>query len=453
MELAEHELELLNRDLESGTSATVLSKQQERASEVEQLKQQIVQDEETIGHAQEHITQIEKDMAEFKSDKGSKLNELREQIQALKASSQTQSVTVKEHLSQFQTSQVDFESAENEVQSCRDQIKEKATIIADLNKSLENIKTQFESGQIAAAEALDALEAENKALSGIDDEVGTVESLLATKKKFTTDSKLEAQQLKHEVEKSKSTVDSVEAHIKSLETDFEWITEQAQYFGQTGTQYDYHKVNMAEAKANLKRLRDRIKGMKKNVNPKVMNMIESVEKKEESLQGMIQTIEKDKTKIEDTIETLDDYKRKALIKTWEKVSVDFGKVFGDLLPKSYAKLVPPEGKDVTDGLEVKVALGGVWKDGLAELSGGQRSLIALSLILALLQFKPAPMYILDEVDAALDPHHTQNIGHIIKTRFQGSQFIVVSLKDGMFTNANRVFRTRFQEGTSTVSVM
>lgn len=81
------------------------------------------------------------------------------------------------------------------------------------------------------------------------------------------------------------------------------------------------------------------------------------------------------------------------------------------------------------------------------------SLIALSLILALLQFKPAPMYILDEVDAALDLSHTQNIGRLIKTRFKGSQFIVVSLKDGMFQNANRIFRTRFSEGTSMVQTL
>ena len=82
-----------------------------------------------------------------------------------------------------------------------------------------------------------------------------------------------------------------------------------------------------------------------------------------------------------------------------------------------------------------------------------RSLIALSLIMALLQFKPAPMYILDEVDAALDPSHTQNIGRLIKTRFKGSQFIVVSLKDGMFQNANRIFRTRFSDGTSVVQAL
>ena len=109
-----------------------------------------------------------------------------------------------------------------------------------------------------------------------------------------------------------------------------------------------------------------------------------------------------------------------------------------------------EGKDIAEGLQVKVCLGGVWKASLTELSGGQRSLIALSLILSLLQFKPAPMYILDEVDSALDLSHTQNIGQLLRTRFKGSQFIIVSLKDGMFNNANVLFRTKFRDGVSTV---
>jgi len=102
------------------------------------------------------------------------------------------------------------------------------------------------------------------------------------------------------------------------------------------------------------------------------------------------------------------------------------------------------------GLEVKVRLGSVWKQSLTELSGGQRSLIALSLIMSLLQFKPAPMYILDEIDAALDLSHTQHIGQLFRNRFKGSQFIVVSLKEGLFTNANVLFRARFRDGTSVV---
>ncbi|KAG8595152.1 hypothetical protein GDO81_001435, partial [Engystomops pustulosus] len=79
------------------------------------------------------------------------------------------------------------------------------------------------------------------------------------------------------------------------------------------------------------------------------------------------------------------------------------------------------------------------------------SLVALSLILAMLLFKPAPIYILDEVDAALDLSHTQNIGQMLRTHFRHSQFIVVSLKDGMFNNANVLFKTKFVDGVSTVA--
>jgi len=138
--------------------------------------------------------------------------------------------------------------------------------------------------------------------------------------------------------------------------------------------------------------------------------------------------------------------------TQKNLSRDFGEIFGDLLPGNSAKLQYAERDNIAAGLEVKVQLGTVWKQSLTELSGGQRSLIALSLIMSLLQFKPAPMYILDEIDAALDLSHTQHIGELFKNRFKNSQFIVVSLKDGLFNNANVLFRTKFRDGTSIVEV-
>lgn len=51
---------------------------------------------------------------------------------------------------------------------------------------------------------------------------------------------------------------------------------------------------------------------------------------------------------------------------------DFGSIFSTLLPGTTAKLAEPEGMTFMDGLEVKVAFGGVWKQSLTELSGGQR---------------------------------------------------------------------------------
>lgn len=97
------------------------------------------------------------------------------------------------------------------------------------------------------------------------------------------------------------------------------------------------------------------------------------------------------------IEELDEKKKETLKVTWVKVNKDFGSIFSTLLPRTMAKLEPPEGCNFLDGPEVRVAFGTVWKQSLSELSGGQRSLLALSLILALLLFKPAPIYILDEV--------------------------------------------------------
>ena len=59
---------------------------------------------------------------------------------------------------------------------------------------------------------------------------------------------------------------------------------------------------------------------------------------------------------------------------------EFGPIFNELLPNSFAKLQPLEGKLLTDGLEVKVCLGGVQKKSLTELSGGQRYLHNICLI-------------------------------------------------------------------------
>jgi structural maintenance of chromosome 2 len=97
------------------------------------------------------------------------------------------------------------------------------------------------------------------------------------------------------------------------------------------------------------------------------------------------------------IQELDVKREQVLEGTWQQTNVHFCEMFRTLLPGTEATLQPCEGRHFLDGLEVRVAFGGVWKDSLTELSGGQRSLLALSLILALLKLCPAPVYILDEV--------------------------------------------------------
>ena len=187
-----------------------------------------------------------------------------------------------------------------------------------------------------------------------------------------TEDGLELQKLSHQIDKFHKDQQSATQLLREMEKEHDWIADEKESFGRANSPYDFAGKNISECKSSLRNLTERFQGMKKKVNPKVMNMIDSVEKKEASLKNMMKTVVRDKRKIEETITSLDEYKKEALHKTWFKVNSDFGAIFAELLPGSFAKLDPPEGKQISDGLEVKVSLGKVWKQSLTELSGGQR---------------------------------------------------------------------------------
>jgi structural maintenance of chromosome 2 len=253
-----------------------------------------------------------------------------------------------------------------------------------------------------------------------------------------TEGELHLKKLEHRLSKAKDDAKDSEKRVDAMLEKHPWINEDRHHFGVAGSNYDFNVINGAELGQRVHKLEESM-------------MLTQAEAQYNDLMRKKRIVEEDKAKIENAILKLDEKKKETLQVAWEQVTKDFGSIFSTLLPGTKAKLQPPDGQTVLDGLEVKVAFGGVWKESLSELSGGQRSLVALSLILAMLLFKPAPIYILDEVDAALDLSHTQNIGVMLKQHFKQSQFIVVSLKDGMFNNANVLFRTKFVEGMSTVS--
>lgn len=147
------------------------------------------------------------------------------------------------------------------------------------------------------------------------------------------------------------------------------------------------------------------------------------EKAESDYDSLIKKRDKvlgDKDKIQSQIEKLDYLKNSTLMTTFMTVNAAFGNIFKTLLPGAQAELKLVDEKDIQQGMLIKVGFNNEWKESLSELSGGQRSLLALSFVLALLKYKPAPLYVLDEIDAALDLQHTQNIGKMIKEHFPQS---------------------------------
>mmetsp|Transcript_14878 Transcript_14878/g.30224 ORF Transcript_14878/g.30224 Transcript_14878/m.30224 type:complete len:1374 (+) Transcript_14878:127-4248(+) len=78
-----------------------------------------------------------------------------------------------------------------------------------------------------------------------------------------------------------------------------------------------------------------------------------------------------------------------------------------------------------------------WKN-IANLSGGEKTLSSLALVFALHHYKPTPLYVMDEIDAALDFKNVSIVAHYIKERTKNAQFIIISLRNNMFELADRL---------------
>lgn len=78
-----------------------------------------------------------------------------------------------------------------------------------------------------------------------------------------------------------------------------------------------------------------------------------------------------------------------------------------------------------------------WKN-ISNLSGGEKTLSSLALVFALHHYKPTPLYVMDEIDAALDFKNVSIVANYIKERTRNAQFVIISLRNNMFELADRL---------------
>ena len=78
-----------------------------------------------------------------------------------------------------------------------------------------------------------------------------------------------------------------------------------------------------------------------------------------------------------------------------------------------------------------------WKN-ISNLSGGEKTLSSLSLVFALHHYKPTPIYVMDEIDAALDFRNVSIIANYVKERAKNAQFVIISLRNNMFELSDRL---------------
>ncbi len=127
------------------------------------------------------------------------------------------------------------------------------------------------------------------------------------------------------------------------------------------------------------------------------------------------------------IHELDELMQREFRTTFDAVATEFKHLFTRLFGGGSAKLVLVEGeKPNEDGIDIEARLPGRREQGLALLSGGERSLTAVALIFALLKVSPTPFCIMDEVDAMLDEANVGRFCELLQELSKETQFIIIT---------------------------
>jgi len=451
LELKQHSLELLRERIAGSESAQLAQAVAELEGQVQEAQAAAEAAREQKAAMVAEARQLEKDIANFDKDKGKRIKAAEARLKQAKEDVAKAKANGKEADQRVATVSAERAAAAAEREGLAEQEAKLKEAIEALTESIAKLEEAVALSKADLKGKKEQLAGMKARLKECDKEISEIEKLKARAERSILEKTNERKKLERDAKNIETDSHNAQKLVSELAKENPWIESEQQFFGMPGGDYDWEARSPEEAKGKLQEAMEKHEKLKKRVNKNVMNMFEKAEEEYGSLRQKKNTLEKDKQKIQSVIAELDEKKCEALGVTWEKVNKDFGSIFSTLLPGTSAKLDPPEDGTFMDGLEVKVAFGGVWKQSLTELSGGQRSLLALSLVLSLLLFKPAPIYILDEVDSALDLSHTQNIGRMIKTHFPFAQFLVVSLKEGMFNNANVIFRTKFVDGVSAVT--
>ncbi|XP_074993529.1 structural maintenance of chromosomes protein 2 isoform X2 [Calonectris borealis] len=450
-EMKSEEAELLQTKLQQ----SAYHKQEE---ELLALKKTIADCEETLKKTEESQKKaedkykvLENKMKNAEAECKKELKNAQEKLDGAKKKSDASSKKMKEKQQEVEALVLEHEELKREQVSYKQQL-------AAADKAIKFYQEQVNAMAAEVSKTKESVEKSQKELAKQKEVIVLQDKAIKAKsaeivkyREQNNELQLKVKALEHNISKHQQDTADAAAKVTKMLKEYEWIASEKPLFGQPNTAYDFKTNNPKETSQKLQKLQEKKEKLGRNVNMRAMNMLSETEERYNDLMKKKRIVENDKSKILATIEELDQKKTEALNIAWKKVNEDFGSIFSTLLPGAKAMLAACKTQNVLDGLEFRVALGNTWKENLTELSGGQRSLVALSLILAMLLFKPAPIYILDEVDAALDLSHTQNIGQMLHTHFRRSQFIVVSLKDGMFNNANVLYKTKFVDGVSTIA--
>ncbi|MBF0714615.1 chromosome segregation protein SMC, partial [Gemella sp. GH3] len=183
-----------------------------------------------------------------------------------------------------------------------------------------------------------------------------------------------------------------------------------------------------------------------NVNLNAIEEYEEVEKRYNFYKIEIDDLLQSKEKLQETIREIDKEVESRFINTFEKVAVNFDRIYKTLFNGGYAKMTLEEPKDILNtGINIEASPPGKKLQKLSLLSGGEKALTAISLLFAILEIKNSPFVILDEVEAALDEVNVLRFAQFLKKYSLENQFLVITHRRGTMEQMDKLYGVTMKE--------
>ena len=195
----------------------------------------------------------------------------------------------------------------------------------------------------------------------------------------------------------------------------------------------------AQARKDAAKLKSKINALG-NINFAAIEEYDEVKNRLEFLEGQLADLTEAKASLDKVIKDMEQIMAKKFRETYVVVNQIFSEVFATMFGGGEARLQLSNPNDyLKTGVEIMVRPPGKKEQNLSLLSGGERAMTAIALLFALLNVRPSPFCVLDEIEAALDEVNVERFAKFIKEYTKKSQFIVISHRKGTMEAADVLY--------------
>ncbi|HAS42188.1 MAG TPA: chromosome segregation protein SMC [Microscillaceae bacterium] len=399
------------------------------------------------------------------------LVDLADEVEALKEQLLVENESLQMKSSRFNQHNITYHQQQNKIATIDQEIGYKQQTLKTLEERLikyrqELVQVEVETGQLMdSQESQDALIEElQEKTDAYNEEVKAAEKEYYAVRKLVNDLDRELRDLQKNKESLTVILNELQNKIHETKINLTSITERLSAEFQVNvdqlmleTQEDDSLVpdeNMSEVELQaevetIKRKIDKIG----TINPMAMDQYNESKERRDFIVEQKEDLIKSKEALLQTIAETEEYAKEAFLEAYEKIRTNFLTVFRSLFSEEDTadlQLTDPE-NPLESKIDIIAKPKGKRPLTINQLSGGEKTLTATSLLFALYLLKPAPFCIFDEVDAPLDDANTEKFNNIIKTFSKDSQFIIVTHNKRTMASTDIMYGVTMKEqGVSSV---